>query len=316
MVSVGSGLSAWRIARERTAVVAQRDAAVSEQERADANYQLAVRMLEGAVLEVLEQRLPRQGRLEARDQQLLAEALAFYEGFLKQNRDLAGVRQDVGAAYQRVGKIRQGLGQWPEAEAAYRQSIAVLERWAGKGPAPSAGRAQLASAFREYGQLLNEAGRHWEAEAMGRRAVGVSGQPGRAEDRVGLCGSEAVLGRALRSLGRLEEAQAAHEAQLRVARDWAAHSPREPQALWILGESCRDLALVEQERGAWAEAEGYYRQARESYGVLREAAPGEPRYQAALAQALAGLGEVMRAQGHLAPAEEMIKIYERILGKV
>ncbi len=309
LVSVGSGLSAWRIARERTAVVAQRDAAVSEQERADANYQLAVRMLEGAVLEVLEQRLPRQGRLEARDQQLLAEALAFYEGFLKQNRDLAGVRQDVGAAYQRVGKIRQGLGQMPEAEEAYRQSIAVLERLAGKGPGQGAGRFQLSGALREYGQLLNEAGRHWEAEAIGRRAVAASVTiaGGRAEDRVGLCGSEAVLGRALRSLGRLEEAQAAHEAQLRVARDWAAQSPREPQALWILGESCRDLALVEQERGAWAEAEGYYRQARESYGVLREAAPGEPRYQAALAQALAGLGEVMRAQGHLAPAEEMIK---------
>ena len=310
LLSFASGLSAWRIAREQAAVVAQRDLAVSEQQRAESHYRLAMETLERAVLDVLEERLPRQGRLEAKDQRLLEEALGFYEGFLKNNQNSRNVRQDVGVAYQRVGKIQKALGQLAGAERAFRQSIAVFEALAKEAPASDGYRLQFLSALIEYGQLLNDAGRYLEAEETGRRAVAVSRQllekaPGRADDLVGLCQSHAVLGKALRSLGRLDEARAEHEAQLKAAERLAAPAGDRQSGL-VLAESCRDLAAVEHGRGARAAAEGYYRRAQEGYAALRAQAPSDPRYRAGLGKVQTHLGDVLRQQGHLVEAGELL----------
>src|SRR5205814_1978698 len=67
-------------------------------------------------------------QVEAVRHDLLVKALEFYQKFLQKQADDPAFRGEAAQAYWRVGSIRWQLGQKKEAEAAYREGFALVDR--------------------------------------------------------------------------------------------------------------------------------------------------------------------------------------------
>ena len=91
-------------------------------------------------------------RLDPLQREFLGKALAYYEGFTRQDSSDPTVRQERGRASLRMGDVLRKLGRHDEAERAYRQSIAILEPLA-REPSVAGYRRHLASALTRLGGL-------------------------------------------------------------------------------------------------------------------------------------------------------------------
>ena len=59
---------------------------------------------------------------------VLQSMLKFYDRFAQQNRGNVNLQEETARAYRRVGDIQQRLGNFEEAEKAYRQGLATYGR--------------------------------------------------------------------------------------------------------------------------------------------------------------------------------------------
>ncbi len=307
-LSLVTGGSAWRLARARALTQIQRDLAVRERERADANYRLALKVLEQGVLDVLKRELPR-GQLDPGERRQLRQALDFYEGFLRQNEGLREAREAVGRAYQQVGGIQRGLGQYQEAAAAYQRSRTVFEQLLRENPENRTDRRRLVSVLVDYGQLLNEMGRPAEAREAALRAVEVARHwQGRDDvspaEQQALAASHGLAAEAWEQLGKPDRARAAREAQWALARKLAVSAPARTSARETLAASRQGLAETAAARGDWAAAERHYRAARAGCVSLAGPEMDSPRWRARLAATQAGLGEALLRQGRVKAARD------------
>jgi tetratricopeptide (TPR) repeat protein len=149
----------------------------------------------------------------------LSEALQAYQRLVSLDSRDATARNGLGAAFAH-------LGQYPEAEAEFRQAIAI--------------RPSFPEAYFNLAGVHEATGRYYEAEMPLRRALKL--KPSYADAR-------ARLGANFLLVGRLEEARDCCEKVLRI-------SPRHVQALVGLGQT---EALM----GHFAEAEALYKRALE-----------------------------------------------------
>jgi serine/threonine protein kinase len=90
-------------------------------ERLQDNLQLSLKTLDEIYLQVLEDRMPREGAAAGENQELLTKALGFYEQFAKRNEGDPTVRREVASAYDRVGVLHYRMGH-------HDQGIAALAR--------------------------------------------------------------------------------------------------------------------------------------------------------------------------------------------
>jgi serine/threonine-protein kinase len=160
---IGGGL--WYNGRLRVALdaaEARRREANLERQRAETNFRKARQAVDEMLTQVGQEDLADIPRMEPVRQRLLGKALAFYQGFLRENRDDLAIRKEVARAYGRIGGIQSMLQHLPEAEAAYREAIALTS--SPIVPSPDADdRSDLASFHGELGWLLMEAGHSREA---------------------------------------------------------------------------------------------------------------------------------------------------------
>ena len=133
--------------------------------------------------QVAEKWLAEQASLTPLQREFLEKALAFYERFAAEEGSDPQVRHEAIRALYRVGLIRERLGRHAEAEAAFRQVVALVTDLVRPVPRsarfrPRAGRG-LGSTWRPcYGR---------PAEASdGTRGVGTTSAAGAANRRVRL----------------------------------------------------------------------------------------------------------------------------------
>jgi serine/threonine protein kinase/tetratricopeptide (TPR) repeat protein len=141
---VASGIATFLIARER-------DLNKANYERAQANLDLAYRILDKIYMDTAEKRLPQEKDLTAEDRQYLENTLTFFEEIAKQNSNDRRARLEKAAAYRRVGGIHEQLGQDEQAAAAYQQALDISRTIATDFPEDPDCRRNLARSYSSLG---------------------------------------------------------------------------------------------------------------------------------------------------------------------
>jgi tetratricopeptide (TPR) repeat protein len=163
--------SLWFNVRLQAAAERERDRAreaVRQRERAEANFQMALRAVEQMLVEVGEEQLAYEPRMEKKRRALLARALAFYQVFLQERATDPAVRTKAGQAYKQMADILRLLGQHEKALRAYRQSIVLLAALVEEFPNQPGYQQALADAYNWRGEIFRATDRFSEA----RRAYG------------------------------------------------------------------------------------------------------------------------------------------------
>jgi serine/threonine protein kinase len=114
-----------------------------------------------------QKRVPDEGQQRKAD---LLKMLSFYDQFVREEGMDLATRLQTASAHRRRGAILQQLGKAGEAETAYRQSAAALEKLAAERPDAAAYQLELAATLLELGALLKAAPRPFAALAVSRRA--------------------------------------------------------------------------------------------------------------------------------------------------
>jgi serine/threonine-protein kinase len=130
--------------------------------RAEANFRKAREAVRAMLDEVGSQDLRDLPHLQAVRRSVLERALAFHEGFLRE-QETAATRRDAGLAFGQVGEIRALLGEPTAAEAAFDRAVAMLRASADASPPSREAREGLATALNQRAMLVGEQGRYPQA---------------------------------------------------------------------------------------------------------------------------------------------------------
>jgi len=95
---------------------------------------------------------------------LLEELLVFYDRLAGQEGQSTALRLEAATAHRRVGDIRQRLGQFDEATAAYRRALAIYESLEGSETEDQLPTLEVARLYNEIGNVLWSTENHTEAE--------------------------------------------------------------------------------------------------------------------------------------------------------
>jgi serine/threonine protein kinase/tetratricopeptide (TPR) repeat protein len=175
MVAVGSlVVSNVRISQEASEKALALAAVKASEQQAVENLEDALAAVDQMLTRVAEDRLLHIPQMEPIRRELLLEALKFYQKFLQKKSDDPEIRRGAALAYGRVGRIQRFLGQYAEAEKAYRSAIGMLEELGGQSKGEPALRARIGDLLRELAWTLNCLGKHEEAVRNMRRAVAIA----------------------------------------------------------------------------------------------------------------------------------------------
>jgi tetratricopeptide (TPR) repeat protein len=114
---------------------------------------------------------------------LLQKLLKIYDQFSEQNSDNPRLQHSAARAHRRIGDLRQWLGDWEKAEAAYKRAIDLHQKLTDAFPGEMIHRRETAGAWNELGSVYMRTGRLDRAEDAHRRALGIllplpAGPPG------------------------------------------------------------------------------------------------------------------------------------------
>jgi serine/threonine protein kinase len=283
------------------AETAARQAEKQARERAMA----ALRMMTD---DLVENRLARGAVLSEEDREFLREVIEHYQGLASITADDADSRSIRAEGLFRVGRMRHRLGDLADAEAAYRDGLALFKELAAEFPNRPDFRHDLAKSHNNLGILLETTGRLAEAEASYRDALTLEKQlvdefPMRSEFRQELASSHHNLGVLLRAAGRLAEAMASYREALALRKHLVADYPTRPDFRQALGHSHNNLGNVLSDAGRLAEAEASYRDALALFKQLASDFPTRPDFRQELASCCNNLGALLYETGRLAEAE-------------
>ena len=294
--------------KERGIAEGERETAKAEAAAKDDARRKALTALQRVTDQWVWERAGRQVEVTDRDRAFFRDVLRLWEEFaaVHGSEREAEVIRAMGAF--RVGRIRAALGEWSEAEAAYRTAAAGWERLAAAHPADSEYPRELSGTLNNLANILGETGRPTEAEATHRAAVTVGerlavAHPADPAGRDRLAAAHTSLGVHLRSTGRVTEAEAAYRA---AAAEFAAISAAHqgvPGYLAGFAAAQLNLGNLYREADRVTEAEAAYRLAVAAFDRLCVAHPNAPDYQSGLASVQSNLGKLLRATGRPGEAE-------------
>jgi len=249
---------------QRKIAQAQRKIAIDNAAQALHNLRLAQDAADGLLGEVADVDLAEIPQMEPVRQRLLERARAGYQQFLAQKADDPQIRWGADRSIVRLGDIQALMGDMPNAESSYRQSIAGLDDLIEHHPANVDFRRDLARADLGLGVLLKDANRYQQAEVALRQAIrlreAIAQGPGpSAEDQEALADSRYQLGALLarRGAGRSEEAaySAAIEVQERLVQQYG----NRPEYRTLLARYRNNLARLQDASGHSQDAEATLR---------------------------------------------------------
>jgi tetratricopeptide (TPR) repeat protein len=120
-------------------------------ERLQDNLKLSLKALDGT-LQKLEVRMPRDPDAARENQEILTEALGFYENFAARNQADANVRREAATAYSRAGHLHLRLGNYEKGIAALDRAAEVSAKLIEDFPADQEAKRSLAEIHKSKGE--------------------------------------------------------------------------------------------------------------------------------------------------------------------
>ena len=240
-------------------------------------------------------------RLDPLQREFLEKALAYYRDFTAGASNEPGVVQERGRAYLRMGDVLRKLGRLDEAQANYREAIAILGKLAADSPKTLEHRDHLAEATAHLGAGLATRGKAAElseAERLDRQAVTI-GQALLDESpstprRLALARTLDGLADLLRVTGRPDEAESTFGQAIPLLERANTDEPGEFAPRQELAVALDGLGVLLKERGRVDEALQVDRRAVAILEKLAAESPNLPGPRDALAKAYNSLGLLLR----------------------
>jgi tetratricopeptide (TPR) repeat protein/tRNA A-37 threonylcarbamoyl transferase component Bud32 len=258
-----------------------------EYRRAETNFRYARAAVDQMLTGVGQLRLAHEPRMERLRRDLLADALAFYQRFLRARGTDASVRAETARAQERVAAIQQMLGQPDQAEKAYRASLDLFREL----PAPYAARPEcrqdLATCYNNLGTLLVDAGRYAAARTAYRQARDLrqklaDERPGNPEYLQDLSDSYDNLGAVEQKAKHLKQARRDYSRALELQQRLADQFPGRPAYRHRLARRHNNLGQVLGAIGQRSAAAGHFTKARQILtGLLARSHAPEYRHELA-----------------------------------
>jgi serine/threonine-protein kinase len=264
-----------------------------ERARTAANFRLATDAVDALLTQVAAIDLADVPQMEPVRRALLEKAQSFYyEKFLAARRDDPTTRQETGRAFLRLADLRELLGQYPEAVAAYREAIAFFDALAAGEPRRADYRRDLARAQHGLAILLRKSNRFQESERAFRaalklrEALAATSRDDRADYDDTLYHLGALLAKLSRRGPEVDAAYAQAVAQVDALR---AADPEKPEYRRKLARYLNNVGILLRPSDR-AGAEGDFLKAVEIQRELVRAAPGVAGTRWELARSLNNLG--------------------------
>jgi eukaryotic-like serine/threonine-protein kinase len=270
----------------------EREAARRARRRAEENYQKALDAVQRFLTRVGESRLAEVPAMEGVRQELLQDALEFYQGLARQDDDPdPRVRREITLAHKRVANLQDMLGRRAAAEENYRQALARFEALAGER-ADATAWADLAGIVHDLSVHLLQSGRREEGLHYCRRAYELFDQlhvadPGNAEYRDHLATCAANLGITSDDVNQGAEWLAR---AVRLREELLHDQPESAIQRYSLAMAHLNFGSHWQLRGQLAKAAPEYRQAADLLDRLVADNPRSPGYRDTLARVCINLG--------------------------
>jgi serine/threonine protein kinase/tetratricopeptide (TPR) repeat protein len=289
--------------RESQALAATKQAlndVEAQRSRAEANFAKALAVVDDYLTKVSESQLLKTPGMQPLRRQLLASALKFYDGFLKERAGDPTIRAELAAAYYRVARVQYDLGGDKEGNQAIKQAVALLEQLVKDNPKNLKYKADLARSY-------FWAGDNTQAIALGKDLV--AGDLANVRFRTELAEAYNSLGIASGD-GSNEQFQAYQDA-LRLREALARERPDDPEVQAALAQSLNNIGAALGRQGRNAEARHLYLRAVEHMESAFGKAPWNLDHGKGLAILTNNVALVQRGLGN---NDEALHWHERALG--
>jgi serine/threonine protein kinase/tetratricopeptide (TPR) repeat protein len=268
--------------------------------------------LDAMTSQVIEDRLAKQPVLLPEHKQFLEQTLRYYEEFAVDTGQDEESRSGVAGAFHRVGFIRERLGQFKDAEAAYERSRDLWARLVADFPGKPIHRHHLSAALVTLGTLHRHMGRPREAETLLTQSVAIQRQLARDyanvhNYRYDLARQLTSLGILLKDLGRLDDAEAVYAESVAIHDQLAAELPSDPKFRDALGQAHGNFGLLLSYARRSREAEESIARGAAIYRKLADDYPTVPRYRDEFATCCNNLGDEVRHAGRHVEAEKIFQ---------
>jgi serine/threonine protein kinase/tetratricopeptide (TPR) repeat protein len=233
-----------------------------------------------------------------------------------------GHRHHLARSYYLSAVVLNLLGKYPEAEAAHRRALGILEKLVAEFPDVANYRHDLAQSHNRLGSLLRERGKLKAAETAYRRARGIRQQlvddfPHVPEARRKLAQSLNDLSVALADLGKHDEAKTALDRAVDIQEKLIAEFPEESRYRQDLGTHYHNVGRMLLELENHKAAGAAYRKALDIRQKLANESPAVPECRKELADAHKGLGNFLKHlrdfPGAVAAHREALGIREKLV---
>jgi tetratricopeptide (TPR) repeat protein/tRNA A-37 threonylcarbamoyl transferase component Bud32 len=280
----------------------QRQEAIGERQRAEANLRLALQAFEEISAQIT--RSGPQASHPAPDDEdapacppvvspevaaLLNTLLKFYDQFGEGNHADPRLQREIARAHRRLGDIQQRLGQFATAETAYRRALVVLDGRAAIGGLE--GTHERAAVQNDLGLVLQMTGRYAEAEAAHREAlrelrVQLMQAPESDACRYELARAHTLLGSLLGKMGRVDQVEENHRRALHLLQRFRKTDADNPEYRIARARSQWHLHNILAVKGRFPEAGMALQKAASILEKLAEDFPAVPDYRYELGEVL------------------------------
>ncbi len=305
--------------RQRAAALAQEKQAEAQRDKARAWFKQACAAVDAMLARVGERLRPATPEAAQVRRQLLEDALAFYQGFLKEGGSDPVIRRETARAYWRIGAIYQTLGEPARSSEAYRRGVALQGKLVRDFPGRADYAHDLGQMYHDLGRALSAGGQCDAAERAYRRGIEVlAALAGRAPQdpayRRALAGGWCGLGSLLLHRGRWAEAESAARTSLDLLDRLNKENP-DDLCRQLLGVSRSNLSTVLARAHRYDDAEVLARQSIELHRPLAQRQPTLQNWQN-LGHALGNWSQALRGQKRLGEAEaaarEALAVWRRL----
>ena len=243
--TVVSTLFALQARADRTQAEGSADTARQEADRANDALERAMKSHDRQIW-MIERDMLTRGKLDARSERLLRDAVAEFRGLIDRNSDKPEVRHRNGLAHLRLGELHYLLHEWPEGIAQLRTAIGLFEALVADHPGSLAYQAGLAQALSSAGfQVFYERepdldANKKEANELCERAVALWEQVTQADPRTEYLAQRAAANYRLATIAGDQKDNTRARAAFEVARRWQTETLRqEPNELKHRSELAR-----------------------------------------------------------------------------
>jgi serine/threonine-protein kinase len=265
---------------------------------AEANYQLAREAVDRYHTEVSESVLLNEPGLQPLRKKLLEAAREFYEKFVQERSQDAGVQGELGKALFRLAQITGEIDTEAKAIDLHQQALRIFAKLAGDNPSSEELQRDLASCYHQLGRLYRLTDQPAKSQESYTNALHIWEQllhdhPDSEPYQAEIARTELGLGNGSRLMGQVPAAQAAYEKALAIREELLKKRPDFPEYRRDLAVALSNLGTVFAATGQSDKAKGLFERAVLLQESLIKEYPNVSLYQKDLARSYYVLGDLL-----------------------